>query len=183
MPKVPFIRSVVSPKHSGVILAVLICASLVVTAAVLVADRIRGLRDSATQMQRQIVSIEQRVGRLELQVETLLAKRLLEASAAPNRADRETPTKDTPGKSMAALAQADIDTVRDYIKIPPPPVGATPTIGLGMSVGNHVLVPLPSQVIDKVPRLAGARFTTDRNGSIVIVTGNGGRADFIIPPK
>lgn len=183
MPKLPSVRPIAWPKHSGVILTALIGVTLVATAAVLIADRFRGLRDNAAQMQRQISSMEQRIGRLELQMETLLAKRLPEANAAPNRADGGAPTKDATGKLPAALARSDIDVIRDYIKMPPPPAGVAPTISLGMPVGNHVLVPLPTQVTDKVPRLAGARFTTDRNGSIVIVMENGGRADFIIPPN
>jgi hypothetical protein len=171
-------------KAGGLVVAVFIVLVLAAV-EVFLAERIKGLRENATQLQKQISLIEQRVGRLELQMETLLARRLPDGNAGPNRPEGNTPTKDSPAKveTPTALTRAEIDIIRDYIKIPPPAAGVSPTISLGVPIGNHVLVPLPSQITDKVPKLVGARFTTDRNGSIVIVTVNGGRADFIIPPN
>jgi hypothetical protein len=78
------------------------------------------------------------------------------------------------------LTQPEIDIVREYIKALPSS-GAPPTIGLGMSVTSQALIPLPSEFVDKVPKLSGGRFKTDRNGAIAIVLGRSNRV--IIPPR
>jgi hypothetical protein len=44
------------------------------------------------------------------------------------------------------------------------------------------LIPLPSQLTDKVPKLLGAKFTT-RNGAIIISTKNSRRADAVLAPN
>ena len=43
-------------------------------------------------------------------------------------------------------------------------------------------MPLPEVISEKVPKLRGARFTTDRNQAIVIV-GSRNRAEAIIGPN
>ena len=73
--------------------------------------------------------------------------------------------------------------MRDYIKVPPAPPGTAPTIKIGAVVPPAALVPLPQQIGEKVPKLIDARFTTDRNGAIVIVRSGSRHADAVINPN
>jgi hypothetical protein len=56
-----------------------------------------------------------------------------------------------------------------------------PAINVG-DVLSGGTTPLPSPLMEKIPKLLGARFTT-RNGSIVIVRRDSRRADAILPPN
>jgi len=56
-------------------------------------------------------------------------------------------------------------------------------IALGTSIPPAALMPLPSQVSEKAPRLDGARFLIDPAGAIVIVRRGSRRADAIIAPN
>jgi hypothetical protein len=50
---------------------------------------------------------------------------------------------------------------------PPFPGAAAPAINVGHPV-EGAMIPLPSPLVEKLPKLRGAKFTT-RNGSIIIV--------------
>ena len=69
-----------------------------------------------------------------------------------------------------SLTQEEASLVRNFIKLPPA------AIGIGDLVPEARLMPLPEVISEKVPKLRGARFTTDRNQAIVIV-GNKNRAE------
>ena len=81
------------------------------------------------------------------------------------------------------LTREEVQLVRDYIKVPPAPPGTAATIQLGGVVPAATLVPLPQQIGGKCPRLIGARFTTDRNGAIVIVGRGSRHVDAIVAPN
>lgn len=149
---------------------------------VFLAERIKELRDYTSQLQKQLGSVEQRVGRLELQMEQQRSRRAPDGSAGSGRSEAEMATA-AKTDHLVTLSRTEVDIIKDYIKLPPPAAGAAATMSVGAPVGNHVLVPLPSQITDRVPKLAGARFGTDRNGAIVIVTGASDRVGFIIPPN
>jgi hypothetical protein len=44
------------------------------------------------------------------------------------------------------------------------------------------MIPLPSQLTEKVPKLLGAKFTT-RNGTIIIIKRASRRADAVLAPN
>jgi hypothetical protein len=44
------------------------------------------------------------------------------------------------------------------------------------------MIPLPSQLTDKVPKLVGGKFTT-RNGVIIIVKRDSRQADAVLAPN
>jgi hypothetical protein len=79
------------------------------------------------------------------------------------------------------LTREEIQLVREYIKPAPSPAPAAPNINVGDAVGG-AMIPLPSALTDKVPKLVGARFTT-RNGTIIISTTNSRRADAVVGPN
>jgi hypothetical protein len=79
------------------------------------------------------------------------------------------------------LSQEEIQLIRSFI-IPAPLTGpATPAINAGDPI-TGAMIPLPSQLIDKVPKLAGAKFTT-RNGAIVISGKDSNKADLVLAPN
>jgi TolA-binding protein len=171
-------------KSAGVGLAAVAIVLLLAGVELFLAERIRDLRDQTNQLQRQIASVEQRVGRLELQMEQQLSRRVPDVSAGSGRSEGE-PVAAVVAKpdTSIALTRAEVDIIREYIKLPPAAAGAVATMAVGAPVGNHVLVPFPAQITDRVPKLVGARFATDKNGAIVVVAGGSDRIGFIIPPN
>jgi hypothetical protein len=81
------------------------------------------------------------------------------------------------------LGQNEIQIIRDYIKMPPAPPGALPTIIVGDVLPAAKLIPLPRSIAEKLPALKDAKFTTDNNNAIIIVRGVNNRVEFVIPPK
>jgi hypothetical protein len=79
------------------------------------------------------------------------------------------------------LTREEIQLVREYIKPAPSPASAGPEINVGDAVGG-AMIPLPSALTDKVPKLVGARFTT-RNGTIVLVKKDSRHADAVLGPN
>ena len=76
------------------------------------------------------------------------------------------------------LSPDEVRLVREYIKPAPSNGPAAPPIRVGdpVTIGT---IPLPAQLIDKVPRLLGARFTI-RNGTIVILKRDSRQADAVV---
>jgi hypothetical protein len=71
--------------------------------------------------------------------------------------------------------------IRNYIKPAPSADLGAPVINIGDPVGGAT-IPLPSQLMEKIPKLLGARFTT-RNGAIIIVKRNSRQADAVLFPQ
>lgn len=171
-------------KSAAVGLAAIAIVLLLAGVELFLAERLRDLRDQTNQLQRQIASVEQRVGRLELQMEQQLSRRVPEAGQAPARPEGDAaPAVAARPDSAIALTRTEIDIVREYIKLPPAAAGAAATMSIGTAVGPHLLVAFPGQITDRVPKLIGARFATDRNGAIVVVAAGSDRVGFIIPPS
>jgi len=175
-------RSFAWSKSAGLGLAAVCAVLLLAGVELFLAERMKELRDRANLTERQLASVEQRVGRLELQMEQLLSRRVPDNPPGASRPEGETAPVVKPDSSIT-LTRAEIDIVRDYIKLPPAAAGTVATMSVGAPVGSHVLVPFPSQIADRVPKLVGARFTTDRNGAIVVVAAGSDRIGFIIPPN
>ena len=80
-----------------------------------------------------------------------------------------------------SLSREEIQLIRDFIKPAPGSGTAIPTINVGDSLGAET-IPLPSQLMEKIPKLLGGRFTT-RNGSIIILRRDSRNADIVLPPN
>jgi len=93
----------------------------------------------------------------------------------------QSPRESRAEEAPLLLSREEIQLVRDYIK-PAPVVGSSTT---PINVGDPVtgpMIPFPSPVTEKVPKLLGARFTI-RNGVIIIVRKDSGQADAVIRPN
>jgi hypothetical protein len=132
----------------------------------------------------ELASSKERIARLELWAVGVAStqEQLLKAAGSANEANKTPPSGERGGASLD-LSSEEIQQVRNYIRLPPAPRGATPTIVLGAALAAGTLLPLPQQIVEKVPKLAGARFTTDWNGAIIIVRKDSGQADAIVPPN
>ncbi len=86
-----------------------------------------------------------------------------------------------PARSGLSLSREEIQLIRDFIKPAPGSGTAIPTINVGDSIGAET-IPLPSQLMEKIPKLLGGRFTT-RNGSIIILRRDSRNADIVLPPN
>ena len=79
------------------------------------------------------------------------------------------------------FSREEAQLIREYIK-PAPFAGiASPAINVGDPIGG-AMIPLPSPLMEKIPKLLGARFTT-RNGSIIIVKRDSRQADAVLGPN
>lgn len=85
------------------------------------------------------------------------------------------------GPPALILSPEEIQVVREYIKPAPSERPATAPINVGDSVTSGT-IPLPSSLIDKVPKLAGARFTI-HDGAIIIIRRDSHEADAVLPPR
>jgi hypothetical protein len=143
--------------------------------------QINSLKSEIAALHRELLSLRERLGRLE-QIEK--TKRGSDQDEAQNKSNSEKSKPD--GESDSAqtalnLSREEIQLIKDYIKLAPSAGSTAPAINVGDPIGGAT-IPLPSPITEKVPRLIGARFTT-RNGAIIISTKNSRRADAVLAPN
>jgi hypothetical protein len=160
--------------------------SLVLVIACVVAaiafGQIQSLKSDVAALRRELLPAKERIARLE-QIEK--EKRDLdEPEETQTRADAE---KNKPGgeiqpaQTALNLSREEIQFIRDYIKPAPTAGTAAPAINVGDAV-DGAMIPLPSPLTEKVPKLLGGKFTT-RNGAIVIVKRGSRQADAVLAPN
>jgi hypothetical protein len=81
------------------------------------------------------------------------------------------------------LSSADVDLIHHFIKVLAPEPGVRLKIHLGDKISNTTLAPLPRSLVEQLPRLHGAKFLIDQNGSIAIVDAGSNRAEVLITPE
>jgi hypothetical protein len=144
--------------------------------------QIQSLKSDVAALRRELLPVKERVTRLE-QAEK--EKRDLDqqeeaqikSAAEKNNAGGENRTN----QAGLNLSREEIQLIRDYIKPTPTTGAAAPAINVGDTVVG-AMIPLPSPLTDKVPKLLGAKFTT-RNGSIIIVRRDSRQADAVLGPN
>jgi hypothetical protein len=157
------------------LLVVITCAG-----AAIALGQINSLKSDVALLRRELIPLRERLEKLEQQMKRDADQR----QEAQNRSDAE---KEKSGagiptdQTALSLSQEEVQLIRDYIKAAPSAGIAAPAIKVGDPVGAAT-IPLPSPLTEKVPKLAGARFTT-RNGTIIISTKNSRRADIVLPPS
>ena len=155
--------------------------SLIVIAAcagaVVAFVQIKSLKSEIALLHRELPPLKERLARLEGE------KAKLDLDQQEGLKNKSAAEKNKAGGEIRAdqtaliLSREEIQMVRDYIK--PAPSAGQPAINLGDTVGGAT-IPLPSQLMEKIPKLLGARFTT-RNGSIIILRRDSQRADIVLP--
>ncbi|MBR0872319.1 hypothetical protein JQ633_18280 [Bradyrhizobium tropiciagri] len=149
-------------------------------AAAVAIGQISTLKSEITALRREQAPLKERLAKLE-QAEG--ARREAAAQeAAQARAEAERRASESAGEqSLLNLSREEIQLVREYIKAAPSAGAPAVTTKVGDPVTGG-MIPLPSPLTDKVPRLLGARFAT-RNGAIIISTRNSRRVDAVLMPN
>ena len=167
-------RQTGDPTH--VVLALISLIAIVACVGVAVAlVQIRSLRSEVAGLHREFAPLKERIAQLD------------QTEKARRQAEERQIAKDEPsigqaahsGDTQAALALSDEEAqlVREYIK--PAPSGASASAVKVGDVVDGAMLPLPSPITEKVPKLLGARFTI-RNGAIIIVRKDSRQADAIL---
>jgi hypothetical protein len=168
---------------SGAAIALLSLLVLVICAGAVVAlTQIRSLKSKVATLQRELSPLRERAARADLlekakQNADQQKEAQIRSDVERNKAGAESRTE----QAALNLTQDEIRLIREFIK--PAPVAGTPApaINVGDAVGGGT-IPLPSPLMEKIPKLLGARFTT-RNGSIIIVRRDSRQADAVLPPS
>jgi hypothetical protein len=168
---------------SGAAIALLSLLVLVICAgAVFALVQIRSLKSEVATLQRELSPLRERAARTDLLEKAKQnadqQKESQNKSGAENNRVGAAPRTDQPALN---LTPDEIRLIREFIK--PTPVTGTPTPAI--NVGDTVTIgtiPLPSPLMEKIPKLLGARFTT-RNGSIIILRRDSRQADAVLPPR
>jgi len=134
---------------------------------------IRGLKDELT-------IVRQRVAKAEAKLNAVGP----DARGSTDRTEaRVNGISNRPDPPPFTLSREEVQVIRDFIKVPPPRRGVTRNINVGDVVSTVGLASLPELVMEKIPKLRGARFTVDRSGAIIIAAPGSNRADLIIDPS
>ena len=150
----------------GAMLAFLsLAAVFACAAAALALVQLKSLKTETATLHRELGSLKERFAVLE------------QAGAEKNKA-RVEPNTD---QGALNLSREEIQLIRDFIKPSPAAGPPAPAINVGDPIGVAT-IPLPSPLMEKVPKLLGGRFTT-RNGSIIILRRDSRQADAVLPPS
>lgn len=137
--------------------------------AAIALDQIKSLKSEIAMLHRELRPFKERLGKLEQ----------FQQEEAQSKADASNPGGGT-GQALN-LSREEAQLIREYIKPAPSAGTAAPAVNVGDLIGGS-MIPLPSSITEKVPKLMGARFTI-RNGAIIISTRNSRRADAVLTPN
>jgi hypothetical protein len=144
--------------------------------AAIALGQIKLLKSEVARLQRELLPLSARLATLE-QVEKT-RRDAGQQKEAPNKSGVE----NQPNTNQALeLSREEIQLIKEYIK--PAPYSGPP--GPPINVGDTVIgtmIPLPSPLTDKLPKLLGRTFTI-RNGTIIIVKKNSHNAQIVLPPN
>lgn len=158
------------------------CLSLIsvvaCVAAAIALGQITSLKSDNAALRRELVPLRDRLTRLEQDA----AKREAAQQEAQDKLGTNKNASDAGSEQTALnLSREEIQLIREYIKAAPSAAGGGPPINVGDPVTGG-MIPLPSPLTEKAPRLVGARFAI-RNGVIIISTRNSRRIDAVLMPN
>ena len=166
---------------SGGAIALLSFLVLVICAGAVVAlTQIRALKSEVANLQRELSPLRERAAKADL-LEKAKQNADQQKESQNKSAAEKNKTGAEPRTEQAAfnLTPEEIRLIRDFIKPAPAAGSPAPAINVGDTV-SIATIPLPSQLMEKIPRLLGARFTT-RNGSIIILRRDSRQVDAVLP--
>ncbi len=133
--------------------------------AAIALGQIKSLKSDIAILHREVFPLKERLARLEQAEKTKLDLDQQDSSQNKSGAEKNKPGGEIhPDKTASPSAGT-----------------ALPVINVGDQVSGAI-IPLPSPLTEKVPKLLGARFTT-RNGSIIILRRDSRHADAVLPPS
>jgi hypothetical protein len=152
------------------IILVSICTAVVVGITTL--GHLNSYQRDLGKLRSEFAAASERLARVESNVAS--ATSLSANTAAPRRQENRLK------EPSLTVTTDEIAVIRRFIKLPPRSSSVASTISLGDTISEARLLAMPDVVVDKIPKLRGTRFTTDRNHAIIIVGQGGTRADAII---
>ncbi|MBR1145095.1 hypothetical protein [Bradyrhizobium sp. AUGA SZCCT0431] len=180
MPKAEHHVAVIGGAAFAILAVVVVVAGV---GAAIAVGQIKSLKSDVAMLQRELLPLRERLGKLEQAEKTRRDSgqqeaAQVDATSEKNKAGGETRTD----QAVLNLSREEAQVIREYIK-PAPSSGTAvaPAINVGDPIAGAT-IPLPSPITEKVPRLLGARFTT-RNGAIIISMRNSRRADAVLAPN
>src|SRR6266404_419505 len=145
--------------------------------AAIALGQIKSLKSDVSMLHREFFSLKERLAKSE-QAEK--AKRDLDEQEE-TQAEKNKPGGEIRSDQAALnLSREEIQLVREYIK-PAPGADAAAPANVGDPVSG-AMIPLPSQLTDKIPKLLGGKFTIS-NGAIIIVKRDSRQADAVLSPN
>ena len=135
--------------------------------------QIKAMRSEMARSETDLAATNGRLAKSEKLVQQLIAK---DSSSAINQSQHA----DNQPHAALALSQDDRKIIRQFIKILPPKPGAKSSIQLGDQVLSSSSAPIPGELVDRIPKLRGARFSIDQDGTIVIFGEGSSHADALI---
>ena len=138
--------------------------------AAIALGQIMSLKSDIAMLHRELRPFKERLGKLEQ----------FQQEEAQSKAAASNPGGGT-GQTALNLSREEAQVIREYIKPAPSAETAAPAVNVGDPIGGS-MIPLPSPITEKVPKLMGARFTI-RNGAIIISARNSRRADAVLVPN
>jgi hypothetical protein len=147
--------------------------------AAIALGQIKSLKSDIALLHRELLPLRERLGRLEQAERT--KKDSDQQEEAQNKSDTEKNKEIRTDQSALNLSREEIQLIREYIKPAPVAGAAAPATNVGDPVEGG-MIPLPSQLTDKVPKLVGGKFSI-RNGAIIIVKRDSRQADAVLAPN
>jgi hypothetical protein len=86
-----------------------------------------------------------------------------------------------PARAPVTLGEADMKVVRQFIKVLPPKSGGQQTLHVGDDISQGASAPVPESLVDKLPKLRGAKFSIDEDGAIILIGNGSRRVDAVVP--
>jgi hypothetical protein len=159
------------------LLVIIICAG-----AVVALTQIRSLKSEVAALQRELSPLRERAAKADLGDKAKQDANQQKESQIKSGVEKNRIGPD-PRTDQAALnlTSEEVRLIRDFIKPAPVTGSPAPAINVGDMV-SIATIPLPSQLMEKIPKLLGARFAT-RNGSIIILRRDSRQADAVLPPS
>ncbi|WP_375783758.1 hypothetical protein ACE10Z_28680 [Bradyrhizobium sp. Pha-3] len=165
---------------SGLAVACLSLISVVACVAAAIAlGQISSLKSDNAGLRRELVPLRERLVRLEQDAARREAAQQEQAQA---RLEADRKAADAGSEQTALnLSREEIQMIKEYIKAAPSAGGGGPPINIGDPITGG-MIPLPSPLTEKAPRLIGARFAI-RNGVIIISARSSRRVDAVLMPN
>jgi hypothetical protein len=142
--------------------------------------QIQSLKSDILAQRRELLSFKERIVRLEQIEKERRDSDQREDAQSKSDAEKNKPADEArTDQAGLSLSREEIQFIKDYIK----PARAQGTPAPDIKVGDSVtgaMIPLPSQLMEKVPKLLGGKFMI-RNGSIIVVKRASRQADVVVP--
>jgi hypothetical protein len=174
----------------GAILVAILGLTSVVAAflAAMAFSQLKAVSADISVAREELMLAQEHATRLERQLDKTVQDFDQRLAKAIEQAQNSTPQNNAPKETRVErpafqLTQEEIQLIRSYIKASPATSEAAATISVGEELRDTTMLPLPSQIATKSPRLAGGRFRIDRNGAIIISLRKSRLADAVIQPN